>query len=313
MTIQIRANWRGTREAVECDHFGSKPFTSERTFITAKAEPAPWDPGLILQGNRTVETVMSLRDSRERNASSVGKKTAYKPHMIVATKSKGGSIDRRQIDLSFLNDAARAYHISADPRNYVFVSLPIVTAGVPNRNMDCFTHKELTRFSPIHGRVVYKTFLGKPCHVDHKNQDPTKAKGIHLDASLNKYRVTPGQLGYDASTKPVDLWKVRILTGWCREKDPELVKAILRRERTGYSMGALIDYALCSIPGCGKVTTPKPCEHIAPGKGRVVRGYIAYDRVYGVNYIETSNLGEEPADPDAWETEAIWHTGREAA
>jgi len=280
-------------------------------FITARAEPTPWDPGVILQGHKTVESYLSTPGALERTASSMGKKSGFTPHMILATRSIRGGIDRQKIDLSFLPDAARAYQISADPRDYVFVSLPIVTAGIPNRNMDSFTHKELTRFSPILGRVVYKSFLAKPCHKDHQNSDPTKAKGIHLDATFRKYHVQPGALGYDAQTDPVDLWKVRILTGWCRQKDPQLVQAIIRRERTGYSMGALIDYALCSI--CGNVTTPKPCSHVAAGKGKVLRGALVYDRVYGVNYVETSNLGEEPADPDAWEEDAIWSVGREAA
>lgn len=312
MSIALRRHWRDTGEVVEIDPRRGAP-TSHRHFITARAEPDPYDPGIILNGHRTVESWLSEKRANEINAASRGKKTVRTPHMIVATKTKGGSVQRQKIDLGFLRNAARAYQISADPRDHVFVSLPIVTAGVPNRNMDCFTHRELTRFSPIHGCVVYKTFIGKPTHVDHKNQDPTRAKGVHYDATFRKYTVQPGKLGYDAQSAPVDLWKVRILTGWCRQKDARLVEQILRRERTGYSMGALIDYAVCSLPSCARVTTPNPCPHVAAGKGRVVHGYVVYDRVYGVNYIETSNLGEEPADPDAWETEDIWQVGREAA
>jgi len=288
MSHEIRANYQ--------------PRKDGKILITGSAELTPWSKGVILQGHRAVEDV---RIAATEDGSG--------QHMVLATRSRRGGIDRRQINIDFLRDAAAAYHISPDPRDYVFVSLPIVTAGVPNRNMDCFTHKELLRFSPIIGRRVYQTFIGKPTHQNHKNQDPTKAKGIHLDATFRKYRVQPGSLGYDAQTEPVDLWKVRILTAWCREKDPELVKSILRRERTGYSMGALVDYALCSLPWCGKVTTPQPCEHVAAGKGRVARGHIVYDRVYGVNFIETSVLDEEPADPDAWETDAIWSVGTEAA
>jgi len=276
---------------------------SGQIMVTGRAQPTPWDQGHIIEGHRAVA---ELRTARALDGRPV-------PKLILATKSQGGSVNRRELDIGFLRDASDAYQISADPRDYVFVSLPIVTAGIPNRNMDCFRHQELTRFSPIHGRRVYQTFIGKPTHQNHKNQDPTKAKGIHFDASFRKYNVRPGQLGYDAQTEPMELWKVRILTGWDRTKDPELVRSILQRERTGYSMGALIDYAVCSLPWCQKVTTPTPCEHVAAGKGRMVRGYICYDNVYGVNFIETSVLDEEPADPDAWETEAIWSVGLEAA
>lgn len=301
------------RIAVVNPYTGQRIGESMRMLITGEAEPTPWDRGVILQGHRTVESYLSFEAARERTAASVGKKSVHAPHMIMATKSEGGGVDRRKIDLSFLKEASSAYQISPDPRNYVFVSLPIVTAGIPNRNMDCFTHKELIRWSPLIGRTVYGSFIGKPTHVDHDNKDPSKAKGIHLDSTFRRYSVQPGNLGYEAQTTPLDMWKVRILTGWCREKDPDLVNAILKRVRTAYSMGAMIDYAVCSIPSCRRITTPKPCPHIAAGKGTVINGNIAYDEVYGCNFVETSNLGKEPADPDAFEKDAIWSMGREAA
>ena len=93
-------------------------------------------------------------------------------------------------------------------------------------------------------------------------------------------------------------------------------------------MGALIDYAICSVPYCGKLTTPNPCTHgMKGGKGGLTRdNYIIYDLVAGVNFFETSALDEEPADPDAFapddvmaphmaqfSRDDIWRTGLEAA
>jgi hypothetical protein len=123
---------------------------------------------------------------------------------------------------------------------------------------------------------------------------------------MRQYNVRHAHTGYEANTKEIPAWKVRILTGWDRTKDESLVKAILKRERDAYSMGALIDYAVCSVPSCGKVTTPRPCEHIAGGKGRLSRdGYVCYDYVCGVNFFETSSLSEEPADSDAFAADGV--------
>lgn len=276
----------------------------------------PDNPFVLLQGNRVIEEVrmatpeqMGLRVARAGDINGKHKR----PFAIFATKTPGGSVQRKPIDVSWLRGASETYQISADPKDFIFVGLPIVTADIPNRNMDCFSTQELTNFSPIHGRFTYSTFIAKACHQNHKNQDPTKAKGVHFDATFRKYDVRPGHLGYDSGAESIPLWKVRVLTGWDRSKDPNLVRSILRRERCAYSMGALVDYATCSLPWCGRVTTPRPCEHVALGKGKVIRGQVVFDIVRGVNFLETSVLDEEPADPDAWERDAIWSVGVEAA
>jgi len=192
------------------------------------------------------------------------------------------------IDMDVLPAAAESYQISANPKDYVVVTVPIVTNCVPNRNLQCFPIEETCHFDPLYGQMVYQTFKYKPTHVDHINEDPTKAKGIHADASMQyipKY----------------DLWKINVLTMWDRSKDPKLIDDILNKRRNGYSMGATVTYFICSI--CGQVDPMDQtrCEHMKDiGSLWGEQNRIAMQLCTGVCYFETSNLGNEPADPTAY-------------
>jgi intein/homing endonuclease len=75
---------------------------------------------------------------------------------------------------------------------------------------------------------VYKTFIGKPTYINHDNKVPQKARGIHFDSSLQYI-------------PEWDVWKVRVLTGWDRTKDPATANAILNNKKSGFSMGAYTD------------------------------------------------------------------------
>jgi hypothetical protein len=186
------------------------------------------------------------------------------------------------IDISWLPSCAEALRISADIRDYVLVDVPIVRLDIPNRNMDAFPFEEATRWKVPHGRITYRTFVGKPTCLNHQNkvaQNPDLAKGVIFDAQL------------DASAKVI-----RILAGFDRTKDKALAESILRRQRTGFSMGALVGVAKCSVPGCGKQGSRSYCEHTqATNKGRIYSGVIAYEQCYDVNWIEASSV-DDPAD-----------------
>jgi hypothetical protein len=197
---------------------------------------------------------------------------------------------RRELDISWLSAAAETYKVSPDLRDYVIVEIPIVTVDVPNRNMDAFPYEEVTHFHPLLGRMVYKTFVGKPTHKDHQNKDPLRAKGVHFDASLGIKPFNPDGTGSK-------VYKISVFAGFDRTKDPDLVRDILSRTRTGYSMGALVDYTRCSV--CGQISSSASrCEHMAMGKGKLVDGKLIYDLCHGVNYIETSSVAD-PADVSA--------------
>ena len=193
-----------------------------------------------------------------------------------------------ELDLDFLPAAGESYNISSKPEDYVIVALPIVTCDVPNRNLQCFPTEEVTHFDPLYGMMVYETFKKKPCHIDHVNEDPAKAKGVHVDASMQyvpKY----------------DIWKINVLTIWDRSKDPQLIKDILSKKRKGYSMGATVSNFICSV--CGKIDNmdAHSCEHMRPPGGIWGENKrLGMQLCTGVCYFETSNLENEPADPSAY-------------
>jgi hypothetical protein len=191
----------------------------------------------------------------------------------------------RDIDISWLKAAAASYDISPNIQDYVFVDVPIVTADFPNRNLQAFPYTELSYFDPHYGSMIYQTFRGKPAHIDHQNEDPLKAKGIILDASLQflpKYNI----------------WKVRIFKGFDRTKDAQLVNDIITRKRRGYSMGALVSAFVCSY--CGKIESKiQPCQCMKAGKGSIFDGHLIYSMCADVMYIESSSVSD-PADATAW-------------
>ncbi len=203
----------------------------------------------------------------------------------------GESLINSNIDVSWLEAAADSYNISGDPRDYVLVDVPIVTVDIPNRNMQSFPFEEVSYFDPLYGKMVYQTFDRKPCHIDHDNKDPLKAKGVIFDAAI---QYVPAY----------NVHKIRILTGWDRTKDPQLVDSILRKRRTGYSMGALVENFVCSV--CGQIdTNVRQCPCMQRGKGAVMpNGSLVYQQCVGVNFIENSSV-DDPADITA-DTDAIW-------
>lgn len=195
----------------------------------------------------------------------------------------------KSLDISWLPLAAEKYNISDNVKDYVIAEVPIVSADVPNRNLDCFPFEELSSFNVEYGDLTYRSFIGKPCYVDHENKDPVKARGVHFDASMQK--LADGR------------YKVVVLTGWDRTKDPALVAEMLAGKRNGFSMGAIVQKTACSFPDCGAESGNGriACKHMnfGKGKGSIVEGNLIYELcVKGVTFFETSNVFS-PADHTA--------------
>ena len=187
----------------------------------------------------------------------------------------------QEIDMDIVAAASESYCISPNPEDYIVIPLPIVTVDIPNRNLQGFPTEEVTFFDPAYGQMVYQTFKGKYLCYEHQNSDPTKAKGIIVDASL-KY------------VPKYDVWKIHIVTLWDRTKDVKLVQDILSGKRTGYSMGASVSAFSCSICGWSDCVS-QPCAH---EKGKVYSNRLAYHLCCGSVFFETSSV-ESPADTSA--------------
>ena len=206
-------------------------------------------------------------------------------HIISASKYYA----EQPLDISWLSSAAQTYNISDDPKDYVIDPVPLVTVDFPNRNLQAFPFEEVTFFDPILGRPVYSSFIGKPTHIDHENKDPLQAKGVNLDAAL-------------VFVPEYNVWKIIVLSAFDRTKDPYLTKKILSGERNTYSMGALVEYFVCSA--CGTIDEGEhgnKCKHmLKANKGKIGKdGVIYYQRCIGANFIENSNVGD-PADITAY-------------
>jgi hypothetical protein len=246
--------------------------------------------------------VNQVRVNRNPNPTFVTGRTAKADRIIEAFRHRhdyrqksliiaGESLVHSNIDVSWLEAAAETYRISADPRDYVLTDIPIVTVDFPNRNLQAFPYEEVSYFDPLYGKMVYATFNAKPDFMDHDNKDPLKAKGVIFDSAL---QYVPA----------FNVWKIRILAGWDRTKDPWLVNQIIQKKRTGYSMGSLVSDFICSV--CGRIdTNTRKCPCMMKGKGHVMsNGELVYQLCCGGNYIENSSV-EDPADITA-DTDSIW-------
>ena len=175
---------------------------------------------------------------------------ARSPIITTASAQATGAFSR-PCDISWLAAASKSFNTSSDPSDYLLVEVPAVTSDIPNKNLQCFSSSELFYFDPMRGRQVFKTFIGSACHYEHDNKDPTKARGIIFDAVI----VPVPRYG---------IYKVVLLTGWDRTKDPDLVRDIQSGERDGYSMGSIVQQFICSITG----------QSVDQAGGRYKRGQI---------------------------------------
>lgn len=148
--------------------------------------------------------------------------------------------------------AAEVYDISPNIRDYIIVPVEIIVSDLPNKNGMAFPGEELLRFLPEHGTQSYRTWIGKPTCLEHKNRiangDP--AKGVILSTAMRLMTT---------STSPY--YRLMHLLSFDRNKDSTLANQILKRERTGYSMGSSCGTYTCSI--CKADMRKRPyCEHI---------------------------------------------------
>lgn len=198
------------------------------------------------------------------------------------------------IDLSFLPFAAKRYHISPDLSDYVIFSTIICPSDIPNRNGIAFPLEELVRFTPTPSpHLVYKGWTACPLHLEHDNEDCTKAIGIIFDVSLTKM---PEEYGNGK------LYNVVGVCGIDRTKAPKIAEKFASGEIDTVSMGALAGYFTCSI--CGAVCDDEHhCSHITSSKnvnftpvpdsfGNI---HVAFLNAHDLDPIETSVV----ADP-AW-------------
>lgn len=184
-----------------------------------------------------------------------------------------------------LERVAEKYAISADPNDYMFEVIRANTTAVFNDNHDGFSRDELLRFDPRLRTAVYLTYREKPHHVNHRTDNPKRARGVLLDAHYNAETTPlpdcPGCGTRTASRENRDRSGifckkcgtvvndefVEILIGVDKRKDPAFARAKERGQLKFGSMGCTCAETICNV--CENVARTRAdfCKHIASHKG----------------------------------------------
>ncbi len=181
----------------------------------------------------------------------------------------------------WLPAAAPALNISRNAQDYVLVPVIAMPSDLPNRNGVAFPLQALKEWSTDQGMLAYQTFRGKPVHVEHDNQDPTKAVGVIVDTAM-----LPMQ-GFGGGK----LWKLLLLLAIDRSKDPITAGNVLSGRVNSYSMGAWVEAYSCGY--CG--SPAGGCNHIDLKRPRdfyLIGNDLVYRRVHGVKGFECSVVGD---------------------
>ena len=180
---------------------------------------------------------------------------------------------------NWLPFAAEKYCISPKLEDYVLLNTIAMFSDLPNRNNVAFPFKELSAFNTDIGMLAYKGWKGMPSYCEHQNKDYTKAKGVIFDAVMRPLH------GYKGN-----LWKVILLTGFDRNKDPMLVNDILTHKRPSTSMGAYCEDYNCSI--CGASLKAGGCEHLIKGDPtyKIINGKFACWNTKNIKAFENSSV-----------------------
>lgn len=181
---------------------------------------------------------------------------------------------------AMLDKHADDYQISKNPKDYLWEAIRANTTDVLNGNFDGFKRAELLSVNLGIGKPVYQTYVGAPHHVEHRADDPTRARGIIVDAHYNDeaapFENCPGCNGMvreasmrDASgihcaacgTTVKDEF-VEILIGIDTTKDPDFAEGKRNGTLKYGSMGCDCRATSCNV--CGHVATTRPefCTHI---------------------------------------------------
>lgn len=184
---------------------------------------------------------------------------------------------------------------------FLYVRVRAISSRV-NKNHDGWPAAELKK--------AYKTFVGKPIFVDHHNSDPTKARGVVVDAALHEEDVqkTSAHDPYYASAPANHLpptW-IELLLEVDAKAFPKLAKAIVAGDIDGVSMGANVERSICSHCENEARNPDEYCKHILskgayfdfhqPDGTKISKK--AYEDCYDIGFFELSFVFD-PADETA--------------
>lgn len=170
----------------------------------------------------------------------------------------------------------------------------------------------------------FSTFIGKPIFVDHNNTDPTRARGVIVDAKFHVEDQKTASLDPYYASENVDpehmpaSW-VELLLEVDADKFPHLAKAIVAGSKNaadgidGFSMGCDVEKTICNICKNAATAPSEFCDHIRM-KGATFdykdsstnerTSRKSYENCYGIKFFEISAVFD-PADETALIRELI--------
>lgn len=177
---------------------------------------------------------------------------------------------------------------------FIYNSVRAISARV-NQNYDAWPSDELKK--------SYRTFLGKPCFVNHRNEDWTKARGRVIAARY----IEKGADKYVDVIQEIDA--VRF---------PILAKEIITGGMDSVSMGVEAGFTICSICENRATDIFDMCSHVKFHKGehmtnhRTGKKELVYEKCYKLGFFELSYVFD-PADETAVVSRVIAAGRRDAA
>lgn len=172
---------------------------------------------------------------------------------------------------------------------FLYVTTRAISSRV-NANYDGWPPEEL--------RNAYRTFIGRPVYVDHNNWDLKRSRGVIIDSKLYESKLASGH---------EDVW-VQLLIEVDAQAFPKLAQSIVDGDIDAVSMGADVEYTVCSVCANKAHDVLQYCAHIPGMKGREVQTLdsktgstikkLCYEDCYGVSFFEISFVFD-PADESA--------------
>lgn len=248
-----------------------------------------------------------------------------------------GSVNRREATLDKFAD----FEDFRTEDGYLYARIRAISSRV-NKNHDGWPSVELAGGSDIFNKIAgiktghvivaadkdatfgYSTFLGKPIFVDHHNSDPSRARGVIVDAKLHIEDDSDPYYKTAADNHKPATW-VELLLEVDAKSFPKLARAIIEGSEDsehgidGFSMGCDVRYSKCSHCD-NKATSPDQyCEHIRlkgaefpyhnskTGKTEYKK---SYEDCYEIGFFEISAVFD-PADETALLREIRAHTAAE--
>lgn len=186
---------------------------------------------------------------------------------------------------------------------YIYTKVRAISSRV-NKNNDGWPSEELAK--------AYNTFIGKPIFVDHNNSDPTRARGVvvdarlHIDDDLQKASALDPYYATAPDNHKPPTW-IELLLETDARQFPKLAQAIISGDIDSVSMGANVERTQCNICSNWATSVQEYCDHIK-SKGASFDFFESstgsrssrksYEDCYDVHFFEISYVFD-PADSTA--------------